>query len=240
MFSPVEKATFSFYNAQGQEIQNKKNMKVMLNPADINVSVSRYKKYRNVVLKAGDEQTHNEDGNELSQKVEEYIEDYSTVSMMLHFDLVHKYESFLSGPLEAVTSMAAFGVESLLGAVGAGGLAEADTFHVEGGLFQDPFSISLNKEGLTCYPDLVRAAKDRTVVKFEWGDMKFQGRLSNFSSKIDYFSPWGAPLRAEVNLSIVPTKPADNNLLGVADGLSQLSTWQKVWSGITSNLRPTI
>lgn len=41
-----------------------------------------------------------------------------------------------------------------------------------------------------------------SVVKFEWGNLTFQGTISECSETLEYFSPQGVPLRASVTFSL--------------------------------------
>ena len=64
-------------------------------------------------------------------------------------------------------------------------------------------NLSLFNKDLCCYTPLLQAAHKQVPVAFVWGNMTYQGIITKFQTVFNYFSNQGAPLGAEVSLSMV-------------------------------------
>lgn len=123
-----------------------------------------------------------------------------TVSMQLHFDMVQMYrmavkkQSAQNAMTKATTMISKFDSGNVMksGMEGVTLLATPS----------DYTQISLLNKQYSCYSQLETAAKKQSPVVFFWGPMQYVGVLKSFSSKFLYFSNQGAPLRAEVTLTL--------------------------------------
>lgn len=124
----------------------------------------------------------------------------TTVSMQLKFDMVDLYRRTVDGrkqqdrldKVDAVIS--AFDADDLMASAIQGVAILATP--------TDYTQISLLNPQYSCYSLLEEAASHNLPVGFLWGPMRYIGVLTSFSSQFVYFSDQGAPLRADVSLSI--------------------------------------
>lgn len=66
-----------------------------------------------------------------------------------------------------------------------------------------PAEVNIYNTNLCCYSHLRDAMERQSVVKFSWGSLEpFVGIITSFNTDLDYFSPEGAPLRANVSLGM--------------------------------------
>lgn len=125
---------------------------------------------------------------------------YKTVSMELKFDMVDLYRRTVNArkrqdsmdKISAVVS--SFDSANLMqSAMNGVGVLMTPT---------DYSQVSLMNPDYSCYSLLEQAAACNLPVGFLWGSMQFVGVLVGFSSQFVYFSDQGAPLRADVSISI--------------------------------------
>ncbi len=135
------------------------------------------------------------------------------VTMQLHFDIVQLYkdavskQSMQNAITKATTIISTFDSGNVMKS-GISAMALLSTP-------SDYTAISLLNTEYSCYSQLEEAAKKQKPVMFVWGPMHYGGVLKSFNSKLLYFSNQGAPLRAEVNLTIAcseKNKDADSAL----------------------------
>lgn len=161
---------------------------VMLNPSEISESSGFKIKKGKPTGKEGEKQ----------ETVQKEGGTTSSVHMTLIFDLVEAYMDYKNKAQSAPQA-----IKTVLSAIDQGGFQKG----VEEGakLYTDPTSgakIDLYNEQLTCYRRLQKAAEDQRRVFFLWGCLEYHGFVTSFNSKMTYFSNQGAPLRAEVSLSM--------------------------------------
>ena len=64
-------------------------------------------------------------------------------------------------------------------------------------------NLSLFNKDLCCYSPLLEASHKQVPVVFYWGNMIYSGVITKFQTTFNYVSNQGAPLGAEVALSMV-------------------------------------
>lgn len=119
-----------------------------------------------------------------------------TVSMSLKFDLVAAYAAAQEGKR---TDTEQADVSALVAVYDSGAGAGTDGALLDPADYTD---FSLMNPECTCYSKLERAAAYNLPVSFRWGTMSFTGLLTSFSSTLTYFSDQGAPLRADVSITL--------------------------------------
>lgn len=124
-----------------------------------------------------------------------------TVSMQLKLDMVTVYHDFVSknskqDKISALVS--AFDPTSLLGtAKKSVGVLMTPTDYTQISLFNPTYS---------CYSLLEQAATHNTAVLFVWGSFKYAGQLAGLNTRFTYFSEQGAPLRADISITLQCSK----------------------------------
>lgn len=113
------------------------------------------------------------------------------VSMDLIFDLVNTYEKYKNSGI-------------IPRAVGGFMKSPFSNDGLENSVFitANRSTIDLTSDSLTIFKDLEQASRRQSVIAFAWGSVSVCGPIVGFDSKITYFSREGAPLRAEVGLTI--------------------------------------
>lgn len=132
----------------------------------------------------------------------------SSVSMHLIFDLVPAYEAALKEKPFSVNlaSSAKLLVGSLSNKSINGAIDEADEDMGNLITVSDATGVSLLNAKVGKFDNsfywLKKAAEEQLHICFAWGDILVYGRLTDFNPRLTYFSKQGAPLRAEVDISI--------------------------------------
>ncbi len=124
-----------------------------------------------------------------------------SITMSLIFDVADLYYSVKIGATKDSLSSAL--IEPLLGKLS--GLIGQTSVGEKLGMstVTNPSDVNIYNTDLCCYSYLKEAMDMRYIVRFTWGSLEpFVGTLQYFETDLDYFSPEGAPLRANVTLGI--------------------------------------
>lgn len=180
----VSKAVFYIAEKSGAKYNVSEPLKVLFNPSEILVSVDRSRLGASAEEPKSKAISSAKEGNGSEGSGTNIPQEVNTdkiVSMDLIFDLVEKYEYKRSG-----------GSKSFFD----------DSWNddiVDNSLNE----ISVLNESCCCLPKLADALENSYPVRFVWGsNIEFEGRISNLTMSLTYFSEKGAPLRANVNLKI--------------------------------------
>lgn len=200
MFSQHIKAKFAIFNNKNEMVG--KPHPVLINPADLTVKTSNRTQQ---VSSTGESDNDDKTDAVLLEGATK-----KTLNMMIYFDIVNKYELMLkknnNDAIKTKTTqlLKVFDSEgSFLEQAG----STISIITTEANLT----SCNVMSRTLCCLSILEEAAIEKNTIMFTWGSMRFAGIITDFTIKYTYFSNQGAPLRAELNLTIdcYPAMPTD-------------------------------
>lgn len=201
----VAKAIFVI--ADKDNLSNKKECPVMINPSSITISTSqKISPAKGTGSSGGKTEADTDKSDTKKSVVSDQTNSIETrVSMELIFDLVAQYEliksknSKTSGVLSGASSFIKSDNDSLKDSL-IGGLNESVDSYSKIHL--------LNGEDF-CYLAMAEACQKQNPVAFAWGPMQYTGYIEKFDSTFTYFSSAGAPLRARVKITMFSALIAD-------------------------------
>ena len=125
------------------------------------------------------------------------------VDMTLIFNIVEEYNAKTEGAeFKALVTAA----KSLIGSLIDGSLTDTAEDTLAELINKTDFTnLSLFNKQLCCYTPLLEASHKQVPVVFYWGNMMYSGIITRFQTTFNYFSSQGAPLGAEVAVSILST-----------------------------------
>lgn len=196
-FGTVGKAMFKIGKKQKDdgEWEYSDPVMVLINPSEIRVSSSTHTKKEEGVANEATEPEQRADGKITPKGITE-----QSVEMKLIFNVVEAYELLTAGSTAtALVQAAASAVSSLIG-----GTFGEDKGDILDQLMKntDLTGFSIMNPEMCCYYPLLKAAHKQKPVLFSWGNLAFGGLITKFQTSFNYFSPQGAPLGAEVTLSM--------------------------------------
>ena len=198
-FGAVDKATFTIATKQKSDgkWESEGPYPVLFNPSSLKVSATTQVKREEGVANEKTPETAAADGKILPRGIGE-----QQVDITLIFNIVEEYNAKTDGvEFKALASAASSIVTSLIGSGDKIGQAENALSDLV--KKTDFTNLSLFNKGLCCYTPLMQAAHKQVPVAFVWGNMTYQGIITKFQTVFNYFSNQGAPLGAEVSLSMV-------------------------------------
>lgn len=190
---------------------------VLLNPSSLKVVASTQVKKDEGVANEATPETASNDGKITPKGVAE-----QQVDMTLTFNIVEAYNAKTKGvEFKALVTAATSVVSSLIGGGSVGDSAEEALTDLVNKT--DFTNLSLFNKELCCYEYLRQAAHKQVPVVFYWGNLMYSGIIVKFQTVFNYFSNQGAPLGAEVALSLVAAmndegeklSPSTQKLLGL-------------------------
>ena len=190
---------------------------VLLNPSSLKVVASTQVKKDEGVANEATPETASNDGKITPKGVAE-----QQVDMTLTFNTVAAYTAKTKGvEFKALVTAATSVVSSLIGGGSVGDSAEEALTDLVNKT--DFTNLSLFNKELCCYEYLRQAAHKQVPVVFYWGNLMYSGIIVKFQTVFNYFSNQGAPLGAEVALSLVAAmndegeklSPSTQKLLGL-------------------------
>lgn len=197
-FGTVSKAAFLIGKSQKKDgtWEFESPVEVLINPSSITIGAKTEVKKKEGVANEETKDTAASDGKVSPKGVTEQI-----VSMKLTFNIVEAYEEKTNGVAFGALVSAA---TSLIGSAFSG---DDMIDSAEGALTDlinktDFTNLSLFNKDLCCYTPLLEASRKQVPVIFYWGNMMYVGTIINFQTTFNYFSNQGAPLGADVNLSM--------------------------------------
>lgn len=202
-FGTLEKAMFILGDKKDDkgEWSFQQPQYVLINPSSIEIgAVTKTKKEEGVADEKTEETTAG-DGRISPTGVTE-----EKVSMTLVFNIVEQYNAMVKDKewgslLTAATSL----LGTLLSKEKEGISKEEEAEAALARLIKetDHNSVSLYNEEICCYFPLVKAAHAQAPAVFLWGNIQFAGVITNLHTTFNYFSSSGAPLGAEVDLTMI-------------------------------------
>ena len=190
---------------------------VLLNPSSLKVVASTQVKKDEGRANENTPETASNDGKITPKGVAE-----QQVDMTLTFNIVEAYNAKTKGvEFKALVTAATSVVSSLIGGGSVGDSAEEALTDLVNKT--DFTNLSLFNKELCCYEYLRQAAHKQVPVVFYWGNLMYSGIIVKFQTVFNYFSNQGAPLGAEVALSLVAAmndegeklSPSTQKLLGL-------------------------
>ena len=190
---------------------------VLLNPSSLKVVASTQVKKDEGVANEATPETASNDGKITPKGVAE-----QQIDMVLTFNIVEAYNAKTKGvEFKALVTAATSVVSSLIGGGSVGDSAEEALTDLVNKT--DFTNLSLFNKELCCYEYLRQAAHKQVPVVFYWGNLMYSGIIVKFQTVFNYFSNQGAPLGAEVALSLVAAmndegeklSPSTQKLLGL-------------------------
>ena len=175
---------------------------VLINPSSLKVSATTQVKKDEGVANEATPETASNDGKITPKGVAE-----QQIDMVLTFNIVEAYNAKTKGvEFKALVTAATSVVSTLISGESFGDAAENALTDLVNKT--DFTNLSLFNKDLCCYEYLRQGAQKQVPVVFYWGNMMYSGIITKFQTTFNYFSNQGAPLGAEVALSLVA---ADNN-----------------------------
>ena len=226
-FGTVDKAAFLIGKKQkenGEWEFEQKEAKVLINPASLRINTSTQVKRDEGVANEATPETSASDGKITPKGIAE-----QQVDMTLIFNIVEAYNAKTKGvEFKALVTAAKTVVSSLISGEDLGDSAESALTDLVNKT--DFTNLSLFNKDLCCYSVLLDAARRQIPVVFYWGNMAYAGIITKFQTEFNYFSNQGAPLGAQVALSLLAgvndgeEKPSRStqNLLGLVQKGGQL------------------
>ncbi len=209
LFGSMSKAGFAKYGPEEQKRKATPDLKpVYLNPSDITVS---YKTNSETKSSTGE------------PKKEESVQPGDTVSKLLkmtfYIDLLSQYEELLNkANAKKGREFAKNAINAALGSASFKEFTGKASGAVAGLMAENDLSkFSVLSESVSVLPLLQDCFIDSLVVIFQWGPMVEAGMLSELSSQFTYFSKQGAPLRAQVTLTLECYPRTEEFLAGLAE-----------------------
>lgn len=170
---------------------------VLINPSELRITASTQTRKEEGAANEATSKSQNADGKITPKGITEQM-----VDMKLIFNVVEAYEEKIKGGnaralLSAATSMVS-------GLVGDAGLLDSTEGALNDLINKTDFTgFSLLNPDLCCYTPLLMAAHKQAPVIFYWGNLIYAGLITKFQTTFNYFSNQGAPLGAEVLLSLL-------------------------------------
>lgn len=217
-FGTVAKAAFAIGKKQNDDgtWDFEDPVYVLLNPSELRVKSSTSVKKEEGVANEATAASQNADGKLTPKGITE-----QTVEMKLIFNVVEAYNAKVEGgDLNALYTAAKSMITSAINKSFIDDAEDTLAKLVEDTDFTE-FSL-LNSE-MCCYTPLLMAAHKQVPVIFYWGNIVYYGIITTFQTTFNYFSNQGAPLGAEVVLSL---------LSGVNDETEKVSTSTKALLGL--------
>lgn len=203
-FGTVSKAAFLIGKSQDTDgsWDYEGPVEVTINPSTIKIAGKTEVKKEEGVANEKTEETAASDGKITPKGITEQV-----VSMTLTFNIVEAYEEKTKG-VEFGSLVSA--AKSLIGSAFGGDDMTDSAEKVFKELINktDFTNLSLFNKDLCCYSPLLEASRRQVPVIFYWGNMFYAGIIVNFQTTFNYFSSQGAPLGADVAISI-STSPGD-------------------------------
>lgn len=193
-------------------------VEVLINPDKLRVLSTTQVKREEGVANDSTSSSQNADGKITPKGITE-----ESVEMMLIFNVVEAYNAKTEGAKFKALAKAA---KSLIGSAFNGNLADtAEDTLAELVKNTDFTSLSILNPKICCYTPLLVAAHKQVPVVFYWGNMMHAGLITKFQTTFNYFSSQGAPLGAEVALSLISgvddnaekLSPSTQRLLGLVE-----------------------
>lgn len=197
-FGTVEKATFVVGKKQNDDgtWDFESPAQVLINPASLRIgTTTQVKRDEGVANEATPETAA--DGKITPKGITE-----QQVDMTLIFNIVEAYNAKTKGvEFKALVTAAKTVVSTLISGDDLGDAAEGALTDLVNKT--DFTNLSLFNKDLCCYSLLLEASHKQVPVAFYWGNMFYSGVITKFQTEFNYFSSQGAPLGAEVALSMV-------------------------------------
>ena len=209
-FGTVDKAAFLVGKKQKDDgtWEYENPAQVLINPSSLRIGATTQVKRDEGVANDATPETAAADGKITPKGITE-----QQVDMTLIFNIVEAYNAKTKGvEFKALVTAAKTVVSSLVSSSDLGDTAEGA---LEDLVKKTDFTnLSLFNKELCCYSLLLEASHKQVPVVFYWGNMIYSGIITKFQTEFNYFSNQGAPLGAEVSLSL---------LAGVNDTQEKLS-----------------
>lgn len=208
-FGTVDKAAFLIGKKQKDDgtWDFEEPVEVLINPNKLRVMSTTQVKKEEGVANDSTSSSQNVDGKITPKGITE-----ESVEMTLLFNVVEAYNAKAEGAQFKALASAA---KSLLGSAFNGNLADTAEDTLSELINKTDFtSLSILNPEICCYTPLLVAAHKQVPVVFYWGNLTYPGLITKFQTTFNYFSSQGAPLGAEVSLSMVS---------GVDDAAEKLS-----------------
>ena len=208
-FGTVDKAAFLIGKKQKDdgtwEFENP--AEVLINPSSLRIGATTQVKRDEGVANDATPDTAAADGKITPKGITE-----QQVDMTLIFNIVEAYNAKTKGvEFKALVTAAKSVVSSLV----SGNLSDTAEDTLTDLVNKTDFTnLSLFNKDLCCYSLLLKASHTQVPVVFYWGNMVYSGIITKFQTNFKYFSNQGAPLGAELALSL---------LAGVKDEQEKLS-----------------
>lgn len=218
-FGTVDKAAFLIGKKQkkdGSWEYEKQPAEVLINPDKLKVVATTQVKKEEGVANDSTPDAANTDGKITPKGITE-----ESVEMQLIFNVVEAYNAKTQGAeFKALASAAV----SLIGSAFNGNLADTAEDTLTDLINKTDFtSLSILNPKICCYTPLLMAAHKQVPVVFYWGNMMYAGIITKYQTTFNYFSSQGAPLGAEVALSMIS---------GVDDNAEKISLSTKALIGL--------
>ena len=199
-FGTVDKAAFLIAKKQKDDgtwdYDGQKPVEVLINPETLKVTASVQVKREEGVANESTGPSQNVDGKITPKGITE-----ESVEMTLIFNVVEAYNAKTEGAQFKALAAAA---KSLIGNAFSGNFAESAEDTLTDLVNKTDFtSLSILNPKISCYTPLLVAAHKQIPVIFYWGNLMYSGLITKFQTTFNYFSSQGAPLGAEVSLSMV-------------------------------------
>lgn len=198
-FGTLSKAAFAIGTSQNDDgtWEFKQTAEVFINPSELRVMASTQTKKEEGVANEATSNSQNADGKITPKGITE-----QTVEMKLIFNVVEAYEAKVKGGNAKALLTAATSMMSSL--AGGANLLDATESTLNDLIMNTDFTgFSLLNPKMCCYTPLLLAAHKQVPVVFYWGNMIYAGLITRFQTTFNYFSNQGAPLGAEVALSML-------------------------------------
>lgn len=198
-FGTVDKAAFLIGKKQKDDgsWEYESPVEVMINPASIKIGATTPVKRDEGVANESTSETASTDGKITPKGITE-----QQVDLVLIFNIVEAYNAKTEGTeFKALVTAATSLLGSLVSGVNAGDAAESALTDLINKT--DFTNLSLFNKDLCCYTPLLVASHKQVPVIFYWGNMMYSGIITKFQTTFNYFSSQGAPLGAEVSMSIL-------------------------------------
>ena len=200
-FGTVDKAAFVIAKKQNEDgtwdFEKVTPVEVLINPSELRVTATTQTKKEEGVANEATASDQNADGKITPKGITE-----QTVEMKLIFNVVEAYEAKVKG---ADASALLASASTMLGSLaGGGGLLDSTENALKTLITNTDYTgFSLLNPKMCCYTPLLMAAHRQVPVIFYWGNMTYSGLITKFQTTFNYFSNQGAPLGAEVGLSLL-------------------------------------
>jgi len=197
-FGTVDKAAFLIGKKQKDDgaWEYEAPVEVLINPNQLRVLATTQVKKHEGVANDSTAAAVNTDGKITPKGITEQV-----VEMTLIFNVVEAYNAKTEGAEFKALATAA---TKLIGGAFNGNLAESAEDTLSELVNRTDFTeLSILNPKICCYTPLLVASHKQVPVVFYWGNMMYAGLIAKFQTTFNYFSSQGAPLGAEVALSMV-------------------------------------